>query len=104
MDKINIKKLPKSEVEIEGEIKADIFESYFEKAFKKIGADVELPGFRKGKVPEKVLLSHIPEMQILETMAELALSEHYPKIIENEKLDVIGRPEVSITKLARKSI
>ena len=101
MDKINIKKLPKSEVEIEGEIKADIFESYFEKAFKKIGADVELPGFRKGKVPEKVLLSHIPEMQILETMAELALSEHYPKIIEQEKIDAIGRPDIAITKLAR---
>ena len=62
---------------------------------------MELPGFRKGKVPEKVLLSHIPEMQILETMAELALSEHYPKIIEQEKIDAIGRPDIAITKLAR---
>lgn len=98
---INIKKLPKSEIEIEGEISAEIFESYFKKALGKISANVELPGFRKGKVPESVLLSKIPEMQILEEMAELALAEHYPKIIEEEKIDAIGRPDISITKLAR---
>lgn len=96
-----IKKLPKSEIEIEGELETDIFELYFSPALKKIGENIELPGFRKGKAPEKVLLSKIKEMQILEEMAEMALSEHYPKIIEEEKIDVIGRPDISITKLAR---
>jgi len=101
--KINIKKLPKSEVEIEGELEADIFESYFNKALKKVGENVELDGFRKGKVPESVLMSHIPEVKILEEMAEMALSEHYEKIIDGEKIDAIGRPEINITKLARKN-
>jgi FKBP-type peptidyl-prolyl cis-trans isomerase (trigger factor) len=36
-------------------------------------------------------------------MAELALSEHYPKILEENKIDAISRPEISITKLARKN-
>jgi FKBP-type peptidyl-prolyl cis-trans isomerase (trigger factor) len=103
MHKINIKKLPKSEVEIEGEIEADIFESYFDKALEKIGTNVELPGFRKGKIPNNILLSKVPEMQILEEMAEMALSEHYPKIIEQEKIDAIGRPDIAITKIARKN-
>jgi len=98
---INIKKLPKSEIEIEGEIEKDIFESYFDKAIKKIGEKIELPGFRKGKIPEKVLLSHVKEIQILEEMAELALSEHYPKIIEKETIEAIGRLDIAITKLAR---
>ena len=53
-------------------------------------------------MPENVLLSNIPEIKILEEMAEMALNEYYPKIIEGEKLDVISRPEISITKLARK--
>ncbi|MEK7081048.1 MAG: trigger factor, partial [Patescibacteria group bacterium] len=43
----------------------------------------------------------VPEIRILEKMAELALREHYHKIIESEKIDAIGRPEISITKLAR---
>ncbi len=99
--KITVKKLPKSEVEIEGELETEAFESYFTKALKKIGENVEIDGFRKGKVPENILLSKVPEISILEEMAEMALGEHYPKIIEENKIDAIGRPEISITKLAR---
>jgi len=103
MPKINVKKLPKSEVEIEGEIEADIFEAYFDKALKRLGEHLEIDGFRKGKVPENVLLSKVPEAQILGEMAEMALSEYYPKILEENKIDAISRPEISITKLARKN-
>jgi trigger factor len=103
MPKINVKKLPKSMVEIEGELEAEIFESYLDKAIKKLGEHVEIPGFRKGKVPENILMSQLPENKILEEMAELALSDHYPKIIEEHKIDAISRPEVAITKLARKN-
>ena len=46
---IKINKLPKSEVEIEGEIEVDVFESYFKKALKILGEKVKLDGFRKGK-------------------------------------------------------
>ncbi len=101
--KTKITKLPKSEIEIEGELDADIFESYFGSALKKVGENVEINGFRKGKVPENILLSNVPEIRILEEMAEMALGEHYPKIIEGEELDVISRPEIAITKLARKN-
>lgn len=103
MPKINIKKLPKSEIEIEGEIESDVFESYFDKALKKIGEKVELKGFRKGKIPENVLLQNIPESQILGEMAEMTLNEHYPKILTDEKIDAISSPEITITKLARKN-
>ncbi len=101
--KISVKKLPKSEVEIEGELDAGIFETYFTKALKKLGENLKLDGFRKGKIPESVLLSNIPEIRILEEMAEMALSEHYLKVIADEKIDAISRPEISITKLARKN-
>ena len=101
--KVKITKLPKSEVEIEGELDAEIFETYYSGALKKIGENVELDGFRKGKVPENVLVSKIPEITILEEMAQMALHDHYPKIVEEEKIDVISRPEIFITKLARKN-
>lgn len=101
--KITVKKLPKSEVEIEGELESEAFEAYFAPALKKIGANFELDGFRKGKIPENVLLSKVPEISILEEMAQMAIGEHYPKIVENEKIDAISRPEIFITKLARKN-
>ena len=100
---IKIIKLPKSEIEIEGELEADIFENYFTKALKRLGENLKIDGFRKGKIPENILLSKIPEITILEEMAQIALNEHYPKILEEEKIDAIGRPEISITKLARKN-
>src|SRR3989344_6363614 len=101
--KIKVTKLPKSEVEIEGELEADVFEGYYQKALKKLGENVKVDGFRKGKIPESVLISNIPEIRVLEEMAEFALAEHYPKILEQEKIDAISRPEISITKLARKN-
>jgi trigger factor len=103
MPKITVKKLPKSEIEIEGELESEIFENYWQVALKKLGENFELDGFRKGKVPENVLLQNIPEIRILEEMAELALGEYYPKILETEKIDAISRPEIAITKLARKN-
>lgn len=99
--KINVNKLPKSEIEIEGEIEASEFELYFPKALKKLGENIEMDGFRKGKAPENVLLKNIPEIRILEEMAEMALAEHYPKIMEQEKIEAISSPQISITKLAR---
>lgn len=101
--KIDIKKLPRSGVEIEGELDADFFESFYAKALKKIGESVELPGFRKGKAPENILVEKVGEMEILQEMASLALGGEYPKILEAEKIDAIGRPEITITKLARKN-
>jgi len=99
--KVKINKLPKSEVEIEGELGEEIFETYFAPALKKLGGGLEIPGFRKGKAPENILLTNLSEMKILEEMATLALGDAYPKILEENKVEAIGRPEIAITKLAR---
>ncbi len=96
-----LKKLEKSQVEITGEIAAADFASYEQKALKHLGEHVEIDGFRKGHIPENVLLTKIPEINILEEMAEIALAEAYPQIIEEHKIDAIGRPEISLTKIAK---
>jgi len=99
--RVIVRKLPKSEIEIEGELEVDAFEGYFKTALKRLGENLKLDGFRSGKIPENILLANIPEIRILEEMANMALSEHYPKILEGEKIDAISRPEISIIKLAR---
>lgn len=101
--KITKKKLPGSMVEIEGEIDTETFEKYFDKAFKRLGENFEMAGFRRGKVPVNILEKNIPEIKILEEMASLALNEHYPNILIEEKIDAIGSPEIVIKKLARKN-
>ncbi|MES2023372.1 MAG: trigger factor [Patescibacteria group bacterium] len=98
---IKINKLPQSMVEMEGEIESGVFEAYYKNALKKLGENFEMDGFRKGKAPENILTANIPEIRVLEEMAEMALAEYYPKILEENKIDAISRPEIMITKLAR---
>jgi len=99
--KITINKLDKSEVEIVGILEVVEFEKYEVKALEKIAERMELPGFRKGKVPTTVVKENIQEMELLQEMAEEALYSVYPTILEENKIDAIGRPEISITKIGK---
>lgn len=101
--KTTIKKLEKSELEIIGSLEVAEFEKYEEKALERIGERLELPGFRKGKAPTAVVKENTPEMELLEEMAEVALQENYIKILEENKIDAIGRPQISITKIGKGS-
>ncbi len=100
IENINIKKLEKSKIEITGSIPVEAFSSFRKKALENINNEITVDGFRKGKITESVLVSKVGEMSVLEEMAEIALSKFYPEIIEKEKIDAIGYPEISITKLA----
>ena len=101
--KTDIKKLEKSEVEITGILEAKEFEKYEGKALERIGERLELPGFRKGKAPVAVIKESVAEMELLEEMAESALQDNYMKILEENKIDAIGRPQIMITKIAKGS-
>lgn len=101
MANLEIKKLPESEIEIAGEIEADIFEGFRGEAIKELSAGIKIDGFRPGNVPEKILIEKVGEGAILETMAEIALQKEYPRILEENKIFTIGRPQIAITKIAR---
>lgn len=100
VEDIKINKLPKSIVEITGKVKESVFSSFRSKALENINNEITVDGFRKGKIPENILVSKVGEMAILEEMAELALSKAYPEILIKENIDAIGRPDISITKIA----
>jgi trigger factor len=101
--KTTIKKLDKSEIEIVGAIEVAEFEKYEGKALERIGERLELPGFRKGKAPVAIVKENVQEMELLEDMAELALMDNYMKILEENKIDAIGRPQIAITKIGKGS-
>ena len=100
MENTKITKKSGSVVEIEGEIPYEELKKHKDSALKKLGVNMELPGFRKGNIPPTIIEKNIGEMPILQEMAEMTLAEHYPKIIFENKINVIGRPDIVITKLA----
>ncbi len=97
---VDIKKLENSEVEITGEIRAVDFESFREEVMKEFREEAELPGFRKGHAPDNLLVEKVGAEKILYEMAEHAISHYYPEILKENKIDAIGRPEITITKIA----
>ena len=99
-DSVTIKKLDKSRVEITGSLPASAWETYRPQALKYINETISIDGFRKGMVPENILIAKVGQSAILEEMAELALSRAYLDILIDEKIDAIGKPDIRVTKLA----
>lgn len=73
------------------------FEPKLDAAYKAISKEVNLPGFRKGKVPRKLIEQRFgPEMAREEALRQ-ALPEFYSQAISENDVDVIAAPEIDIT-------
>ncbi|TSC77531.1 MAG: Trigger factor [Parcubacteria group bacterium Gr01-1014_33] len=101
--------LPKSEAEIQVALPSSEFEPHVKRAAILISEARDFEGFRRGKAPYEVVKARLGEHAIYEEAAELAIRRTYPEILqeiiaEKQKSEgeftPIGRPEVTITKIA----
>ena len=92
--------LPESRVEIKAVIPYEIITTYQEAALKKLGETVKIDGFRPGHIPESVLREKVGSLGLLAEMADLALTDRYSEIILESKSQPIGRPDITLSKLA----
>ena len=97
--KLSIKKFPKSKIELEIEVSAEEFGKFIERAIFDLGKDLEVQGFRKGKVPREVIEREMGREKILAQTVEQAVKENYVKAILDNKIEVISQPEIEILKL-----
>ena len=88
-----------STITLVGELPFEEMEKQRASAVKKLSEHVSIDGFRKGHVPEEVLKKHVGDMAILEEMARDTIAAHYPQLIRVKDVQIIGRPEISITKI-----
>ncbi len=98
----NLKKLEEknSEIEFQAEIPTAILEEHMREALVNIAHRFDLPGFRKGKVPEYLVRERVSEMELLENAADSALQNAVNEIIADKELAILGGPQVVITKIA----
>ncbi|MBU3969105.1 hypothetical protein KJ991_02765 [Patescibacteria group bacterium] len=97
---IKIGDIKEGKIEIEVEIPWKEVEKHKKAIVGEYSEKIEVSGFRKGRVPENILLNKIGKMRLLNEMVERTIQKIYPEIVLENKMDVIGRPTVSITKLA----
>ncbi len=69
-------------------------------AYKKIAEQVSVPGFRKGKVPPRVIDQRVGRGAVLDEAINTALPDLYTQAITENKIEVVGRPEVEVTEFA----
>lgn len=70
-----------------------------DKAYKTIGAQVKVQGFRPGKVPPRILDQRVGRGVVLEEAVQEALPRLYSEAVTETGVAPVGRPEVDVTKL-----
>ena len=97
------KELEKNKHELTIHIDAEAFEKAIEKAYKKNIKKINVPGFRQGKAPRKMVEKLYGEGVFFED----AINDLYPaalaEAIEESKLEVVARPEVEMKEADTKN-
>jgi trigger factor len=70
------------------------------KAYREIGAQVTIPGFRKGKVPAQVIDQRVGRGAVLQEAVEEAIPQQIVAAVKEHDVKLLGRPEVDIQEFA----
>ncbi|MGH3736460.1 MAG: trigger factor [Micromonosporaceae bacterium] len=97
--KSTVETLSPTRVKLSIEVPFADLEPAVRQAYKTIGEQVRVPGFRPGKVPTRLIDQRIGRPAVLEEAAREAIPEHYMAAIREHDVKVIGTPNVEITKL-----
>ena len=89
-------KLEKSQVALTIEVGAAEFEAAVEKAYQKMRRKINVPGFRPGKAPRKMIERMYGAEVFFEEAINIAFPEAYEAAVEQEKLQVVGYPAVEM--------
>jgi FKBP-type peptidyl-prolyl cis-trans isomerase (trigger factor) len=92
--------LATAEKEIEIEIEWPELVPYREKVVQKIGASAELPGFRKGHVPARVIAGKIGEINLIEEALDLWIKNQLSELLTAEAPEAAAMPKITVVKLA----
>lgn len=74
-------------------------EPSFDQAFKRIAQQVNIPGFRKGKVPRNIIEQRFGRAVVLEEAINDIVPKAYDEAIRQAGLVVLSRPEIDVTDL-----
>ena len=95
--KSSLEALEGNKVKLYVEVEEDEFEHDIDRAFRVIGKEVRLPGFRAGKVPRKVLEARVGLAPAREQALRDAVPQYLAKAVRELNVDLIATPEIEIT-------
>ena len=97
-------KLEKSRVALTIEASAEEFEAAVNKAYLKMRGKINVPGFRVGKAPRKIIEKMYGEEVFYEEAVNIILPDAYEDAVKKQKLDVVGYPEVELESCTKDGV
>jgi len=98
--KTEIETLSPTRIKMVVEVPFEDLQPSVDAALIKIGKQINIPGFRKGKVPARVVEQRVGRAAVLDEAINDALPKVYDDIIRENKIRPIGQPEVEVTEIA----
>ena len=90
------KKINESELELTIELGKEDLDGYVMMTEENLSREIEIKGFRKGKVPKDAIRKEIGAARILEEALDLAMRDSLAKVVMAERLDVVDTTDLKI--------
>ena len=98
---VKIQKEEKSKVVLEFTMSTEEFAKELDKAFTKNAKHFKVPGFRNGKVPRHMVEKIYGEEVLYETIIDDTVNDEYAKVVEEQKFEVVSRPELDVKQIGK---
>jgi trigger factor len=97
--KTDVEELSPTRVRLSVEVPFDELKPSLDKAYREVGRQVRIPGFRPGRVPPPVIDRRIGRDVVLTQAVNDAMPDLYAKAVADGDVSALGQPEVAITSL-----
>ena len=94
-----VTELPESRVRVEAEVAPAEVERRMQQAARKLGSQLKIPGFRKGKVPPPVVIRRLGREYVLDEALRDALGTWYVDAIDVAGIAPVGEPDINVGDL-----
>ena len=98
--KSTVETLSPTRVRLAIEVPFDELKPSLQKAYREIGSQVQIPGFRRGKIPTAVIDQRVGRGAVLNEAIQEAIPQQILAAVQEHDVKTLGRPEVDITELA----
>ena len=96
---VSVEKLEKSMVRLTIEVSAEDFDKAINKVYNRQKSRMNVPGFRKGKTPRKVLEKMYGAAIFYEDAANDCINSSYPDAAKESGEDIVSNPEINVTQI-----
>ncbi|MDT4893247.1 MAG: trigger factor [Pseudonocardiales bacterium] len=97
--KSTVENLSPTRVRLAVEVPFEELKPSLDAAYKKLGSQVRVPGFRPGKVPARVIDQRVGRAAVLEEAVNDVLPRVYGDAAREHELKPLGQPEIDVTNL-----